>query len=310
MLTVASFFSGVGLLDLGLEWAGWRTVSQSEIDPYASRVLGLRFPGIPNLGDITSVNHVPDATLWAGGFPCQPVSIAGKGRAQDDHRWLWPAWARLVREFRPPIILLENVSNLLAVNDGRAFGEVLGDLASLGYDAEWDCIPAAAVGAPHLRDRVWVIGTRAEQRRPVADPDDRGPRDPVRAGRDAARDGGPDVADADGGRLDPGSGRQGHGRLSIVDQDGHPRLPGAGSDPDRAGLGELVREQPPVGSRRDADGLRAHRERITWWRAEPDVGRVAHGVPSRVDRLRCLGNGVVPQVAEFLGWRIRGWLGE
>jgi DNA (cytosine-5)-methyltransferase 1 len=131
-LTVASFFSGVGLLDLGLEWAGFRTSSVSEIDPYASRILALRFPDAPNLGDIHAITEVPRATLWAGGFPCQPVSVAGRKRAQDDDRWLWPAWLELIRVFRPPYLLLENVRNLLAVNRGRAFGEVLGDLAASG----------------------------------------------------------------------------------------------------------------------------------------------------------------------------------
>lgn len=264
-LTVASFFSGVGLLDLGLEWAGWRTVSFSEIDPYASRILALRYPDAPNLGDIHAITHVPPATLWAGGFPCQPVSVAGRKRAQDDERWLWPVWVGLIRQFRPRYLLLENVSNLLAVNDGAAFGDVLGDLAACGYDAEWDCLPASALGAPHRRDRVWIV---------------------AHAGDEPA-DSGTDVADSDGPRSAhrlPASWGGSRGDAEV---------------PDHRGDGRSVRW---------AFAERRVEYHTGWWAAEPRLGRVAHGVPRRVDRLRCLGNGVVPQVAEFIGWRLRAMI--
>lgn len=306
-LTVASFFSGVGLLDLGLEWAGFRTVSVSEIDPYASRILALRYPGAPNLGDLHGITEVPEATLWAGGFPCQPVSVAGRRAGQSDARWLWPVWAQLIGDLRPPYLLLENVSNLLAINNGRAFGDVLGDLAARGYDAEWDCLPAAAVGAPHRRDRAWIVGTRTEQRRHVADADDGRPRHSVRAGRDAAGVGhiraaipsgiGPEVAQhAEGGRR-PG----GEGQADI---------------PSRRRLGVLPHAvfAGLEGHERAVMALADHRRHNTdparpgWWAAEPGLGRVADGVPRRVDRLRCLGNGVVPQVAEFIGWRLRAMI--
>lgn len=306
-LTVASFFSGVGLLDLGLEWAGFRTSSVSEIDPYASRILALRFPDAPNLGDIHGITEVPSATLWAGGFPCQPVSVAGRRAGKDDARWLWPRWAELIGDLRPPYLLLENVSNLLAVDGGRAFGDVLGDLAARGYDAEWDCLPAAAVGAPHLRDRVWIVGARTEQRWDVAHAHHGRPRDALRARRDASGNGCPTVAYTGGVGPEVAQHAEGGRRPSGAWQADQPSRRGVGVIPHAvfAGL---------EGHERAVLALADHRRHNTdparpgWWAAEPRLGRVAHGVPNRVDRLRCLGNGVVPQVAEFIGWRLRAMI--
>ncbi len=155
MLTVGSLFSGIGGIDLGLERAGMTVIWQSETDPYASKVLAKHWPDVPNLGDVTKVDwsHVERPDLIAGGFPCQPVSVAGRGLAQLDTRWLWPAFADCVRSLRPGHVIVENVPGLLV----RGMGDVLGDLASLGYDAEWQGIPAAAVGAHHLRWRIFVV---------------------------------------------------------------------------------------------------------------------------------------------------------
>ena len=267
-LTFGSLFAGIGGIDLGLERAGWTCRWQVEWDEYCQHVLAHHWPDVPRYGDITAVDwsSVEPVDLIAGGFPCQPVSIAGRGRAQSDDRWLWPEFARAIRYLRPRYVLVENVRNLLAVNDGAAFGEVLGDLAALGYDAEWDCIPAAAVGAPHVRDRVWIVGTRAKLGRLLADPDDGRPRDSVRTGRDAAGDGCSDVADAISGfeSLDWAAGR----------------------------MGRLVELDPTTPDRRST------------WTPEPDVGRVVDGVPARMDRLRALGNAVVPQVVEMIGQRL------
>lgn len=163
-LTVGSLFSGIGGLDLGLERAGMNVIWQSEIDPYASRVLAKHWPDVPNLGDITTIDwsDVEPPDLVAGGFSCQPVSSAGRQLVQDDARWIWPEFARCIRHLRPRLVLVENVRGLLE----RGMGDVVGDLASLGYDCEWDCLPAAAFGAPHRRDRVFLVaypaGIRSE----------------------------------------------------------------------------------------------------------------------------------------------------
>ena len=154
-LTVGSLFSGIGGLDLGLERAGMRVIWQSEIDPYACRVLAKHWPGVPNLGDVSTIDwgSIERPDLIGGGYPCQPFSLAGSRRGADDPRHLWPHFARSLRLLRPRFALLENVPGHLSLG----FGDVLADLAELGYGAEWECIPAAAVGAPHLRWRVFVV---------------------------------------------------------------------------------------------------------------------------------------------------------
>ena len=234
---VGSLFSGIGGLDLGLERAGMTVAWQSEIDPYCCRVLAKHWPHVPNLGDVTTIDwkDVERVDLICGGYPCQPFSYAGQRAGESDERHLWPLVLDAVRHLRPRWVLLENVPGHLSLG----FGDVLGGLASSGYDAEWDCIPASALGAPigrQGRDRVWI----------VAYPHSRG-----REGQGLPReDRGELVARlAWGGGLVAG-------------------VPGAASD---------------------------------HWPIEPGVGRVADGVPDRVDRLHALGNAVVPQVAERIG---------
>jgi len=203
--------------------------------------LGFRMAGWPD-----------DRPILTAGFPCQPVSFAGKRLGQEDERWLWPEVARVVRVVRPRLVLLENVPGLLV----RGMGDVLGDLAAMGYDAEWQSIPAAAVGAPHIRERVFV----------VAHPDSYGGRCE-------------NVSECHRKKIPGLSGR----RPFWHDADG---LRATMPDPYGPGL-EVGRSKVPAIDR-------------DWWATEPDVGRVAHGIPHRVDRLRALGNAVVPQVVAFV----------
>jgi DNA (cytosine-5)-methyltransferase 1 len=148
-------FAGIGGMSLGLERAGWEPAWFAENDAYCSRVLAKHWPDIPNLGDVTAVDwsEVEHVELVCGGFPCQPVSRAGLRRLSEDERWLWPEALRCVRGLRPRLVLLENTAGLL----DAGMGCVLGDLASIGYDAEWDGLPAVAFGADHQRDRVFIV---------------------------------------------------------------------------------------------------------------------------------------------------------
>lgn len=153
--TFGSLFSGVGGMDLGLERAGMECRWQVESNEYCTRVLAKHWPNVKRYGDIRTVDtgELERVDLICGGFPCQPVSVAGRQLAQADERWLWPEYARLVRALRPRFVLVENVPGLLV----RGFGDVLGDLAALGYDTEWDCLSASMFGAAHLRERVFVL---------------------------------------------------------------------------------------------------------------------------------------------------------
>lgn len=156
MLTVGSLFSGIGGLDLGLERAGMKVIWQSEIDDYACKVLKKHWPNVPNLGDITEVDwtEVKRPDVICGGFPCQDISIAGKGVGIHGKRsGLWFEMQKAISILRPRFAILENVANLTH----RGMGEVLGSLSEIGYDAEWNIISAQYVGANHRRDRIFIV---------------------------------------------------------------------------------------------------------------------------------------------------------
>lgn len=258
-MKVLSLFSGGGLGDFGLELAGMKIVCQVEIDEYCQKILALRWPEVPKFKDIKTFDGKPwrgAVDLVAGGFPCQPFSVAGRRKGAADERNLWPEMFRIICEVRPRWILAENVPGLLSMESGRIFGGILRDLSKSGYCAEWDCIPAAAVGAPHRRDRVWIVG-HAERGRRCGKP---------------------------------------RGRTGTVLEDRYFQLEKETmANPKSTVRVRLVTEPDRQQDRPSDRG---------WWAVEPEVGRVAHGVPSRVDRLKLLGNGQVVQVVEWIGKRI------
>jgi len=286
--TVGSLFAGIGGIDLGLERAGFQTVWQVEKDEYARRVLAKHWPDVARYGDVRyflggkrwrRVRSAWSVDLIAGGFPCQDISYAGKGAGIEGSRsGLWSEFERIIRLLRPRVVFVENVPALLA----RGLGRVLGDLAACGYDAEWDCIPACAVGAPHRRDRLFVVAYAEKpglegsglQRRSTISNQNVANTPRVFQGRQEQR--------AERQRVGTG--------CQSVFSDAHRRRC-------------FGQKEHAAFTRRDGpdDGLP---QRNDTWLAEPDVGRVADGVPARVDRLRGLGNAVVPQVAEWIGRRL------
>lgn len=161
VFNVLELFAGIGGLGLGLERAGMTVVGQVEIDEFCRRVLSKHWPNVPRHGDVRTcvqwwrVAARPRVDVVAGGFPCQPFSTAGRRRGVADERWGWPWMERVVRDLRPRFVIVENVAALL--DDSVAFGWILGDLAKLGFDAEWGVLSACAVGAPHTRERVFVL---------------------------------------------------------------------------------------------------------------------------------------------------------
>jgi len=159
-MTHVSVFSGIGGLDLAAEWAGFETVLQVEQNPYALQVLEKHWPDVPRITDIREVYRNERwyrPTVLSGGFPCQPFSQAGKRGGQDDDRYLWPEMLRVIRELSPTYVVAENVSGLLSLNDGAEFELVCSDLEREGYEVLPFHYPAASVGAPHRRDRVFII---------------------------------------------------------------------------------------------------------------------------------------------------------
>jgi DNA (cytosine-5)-methyltransferase 1 len=159
-MRVGSLFSGAGGLDMAVEEVfGAETMWHSELDPAASKVLAYRWPNVPNLGDITRVewSDVEPVDILCGGFPCQDVSMAGKKAGLDGHRsGLWFTMRNAIAALRPQTVVIENVLGLVT---SGAIGRVLSDLSSIGYAARWTVIAAGALGAPHLRRRVFIVAT-------------------------------------------------------------------------------------------------------------------------------------------------------
>jgi DNA (cytosine-5)-methyltransferase 1 len=285
-MNVLDLFSGIGGFSIGLERAGMRTVAFCEANAYARAVLAKHWPGVPCYPDVRELSAAQlradgiSVDVICGGFPCQDISTAGSGAGLDGERsGLWFEYARLIGEIRPRYIVVENVAALLS----RGLERVLGSLASLGYDAEWHCIPASAVGAPHRRDRIWIVA--------YADP----------CLHAHGLDRGGDRGTASGGEgTDPREGEAQHGERFWIE-------PGPGceilADPECWGLqgGHVKRPRtpaivPPAFGRYCGGG-----EFGAPWRSEPDVGRVAHGIPFAMDRLERLGNAVLPQIPEIIG---------
>lgn len=307
MLTVGSLFSGIGGMDLGLERAGHKVIWQSEIDPYANRVLQKHWPNIPNIGDVTKIDwsKIPYVDIVAGGYPCQPFSTAGKRRGTNDPRHLWPYVRNAIGRIRPRYALLENVPGHVTLG----LDTVLGEISALGYCAEWQVISAAAFGAPHLRERLFIVAYPDNARGGTPERELVFRKNTVSAwwqGQTGALNGfggrGEVLANADSGRREQrepqtksvsgfGSGGKrefvANSNGKFVEFDGAPS-DFAKSDNGRHDLGN--------GTVRNDVGK--------WWETEPNVGRVVNGVPNRVDRLKGLGNAVVPQVAEFMGYLI------
>ena len=344
--TFGSGFAGFGGIDLGLERAGWKCRWQIEKDEYCRQVLAKHWPGVYRWPDVRTFPAAWSGTvdMIAAGFPCQDLSVAGKREGiRGERSGLFFDLMRIIRVVRPRLLLLENVPGLLSADNGGAMGAVLGELAESGYDAEWDCIPAAAFGAPHLRYRVFVVayaqccGRVDSQPRDGEHPAPRKPgrinpkyeRIPGEAGGEpvdvaaAQRFGcsgddrrGPDAEPS--GRREEESvcdGSSAGSRATSGDRGGEVCTRTSKSNTGRAGVAERHREDLSdtagsgleIGNGVFGRGSRPHPTVASreWWATEPDVGRVADGVPARVDRLRGLGNAVVPYKTEWLGRRIR-----
>jgi len=292
-----SLFSGAGGGLLGTKLLGWRHVGYVEYEKYCQQVIAQRIKdGIlseaPIFGDVREFVQSGAAKKYKGfvdvvtaGFPCQPFSVAGKRKGKEDERNMWPSTIQIIRDVQPRYAFLENVPGLL--NSGY-FQEILGSLAQAGYDAKWIVLGADDVGAPHRRKRLWIKATsqdpkrgrcvhreHEEERVQVREQREPGSGSRERVPREASN-----VADTSSIRLE----EHGHSQAEDVIKRG--------------------KEVPNTSSERlegwESPGRESEENSSSggscWWSTEPNVGRVANGVASRVDRLKAIGNGQVPLV--------------
>jgi len=276
MMRVLDLFSGIGGFSLGLERAGgFETVAFCEIEAFPRAVLAKHWPKVLCYDDVRTLTAERLAAdgiavdVICGGFPCQDISLSGNlaGINEGTRSGLWSEIARLVGELGPRFVIVENVTNLLSGPAGRPgewFGKILGDLAALGYDAEWHSILASAVGAQHHRDRVWIVAYPNKTH-------SIGKRIP---GRLAPKH----VWPGDGGEVVADALRNG-----------------------QQGLRQFVEPfySAPAINRQTIDAF--YGRFASQWQIEPTLGRVADGVPNRSHRLAALGNAVVPQIPEMIG---------
>ena len=296
--THLDLFSGIGGFALAAQAAGYTTIGFSEIDEYATRLLKQHWPEVPNYGDIRNVRGV-HADLITGGFPCQPFSGAGKRRGAEDDRHLWPEMCRVIDDAKPAWVIGENVSGIINMElDG-----VLSDLESLGYSAWPFVVPAVALDARHRRDRVWIVayaGHLCRWRR----------AEPNGQEHAATANGCENLADAklaglerqriaggsDTRRTRPERANESAASRGAVADAMRRGRPGQGQSDDASNPATAIERQ----ATESFNGGKPH-----VWKPEPELGRVANGIPNRAHRLRGLGNAIVPQIAEaFIRWTL------
>ena len=280
MLRVLDLFSGIGGMSLGLEMTGgFETVAFCERDAYCKSILRQHWPTTPIYGDVKELHYDQPVDVICGGYPCQPFSQAGQRRGDQDDRHLWPEMARIIDETRPTWVVGENVAGHVTLG----LDEVLSDLEARNYTCGAYIIPAAAVDASHRRDRVWIIAHADRKGEPDVAVDEK-PRSRVL-----------DVADTDNrsGRWREERQPQGDRQLDVYGQNV--------ADPIGEGSQSAGHEQREARNARARQPFKLGSGQARLWKTEPLVGRVADGVPARVDRIKALGNAVVPQVVAKIG---------
>ena len=272
---VLDLFSGIGGFSMGLERAGMETVAFCEFDKNAQKVLKKHWPDVPVYDDVRTLDGKQfrgSVDVVCGGFPCQDLSVAGKKAGFDGARSsLYREMLRIIGECMPRYAIFENVTGLLTGESGRWFGQFLYDLAEIGLNAEWHCIPASELGAHHHRDRVWIIAYPKSER--------------------------------EGGKR-PTS-EQGKQSRSMYSEPSNPpqKVGNAECRAREALISQRVHAILQESNRKkeadrfsDTNGVIGGQ-----WATESSMGRVADGVPRRSHRLKQLGNAVVPQIPEIIG---------
>jgi DNA (cytosine-5)-methyltransferase 1 len=325
MLKHLDLFSGIGGFSLGLERSGLvETAAFCDWEPYCQKVLKKHWPDVPVYGNIKELNYdrlkadgIDSVDIITGGYPCQPFSVAGSKKGEQDERHLWPEYFRLVQELRPTFVIGENVGGHVKLG----LDTVLEDLASEGYATTTFSISASSIGANHQRERVWIIahsddlrrydGINHREGRPLSSDQEwnlteseqewyrriNRAREVGQTLENARRQLWPwtfeqgkndhEAREGDADQLERSSGTSAIDVANSKSGQGHDHESNSGNG--KQSQEEISRERSGISTDQ------------TWWTTEPDVGRVADGVPKRVDRLKCLGNSVVPMIPYLIG---------
>ncbi|KKN55718.1 hypothetical protein LCGC14_0579270 [marine sediment metagenome] len=304
-MTLGSLFSGIGGFELAATCAGIKPLWSNEIDSFCCKVLRKNFDHEIIEKDIREIgkHNLKSVDIITGGFPCQPFSQAGKRKGTKDDRYLWSEMLRVIRELKPSYVIGENVAGLLSMENGKTLENILIDLENEGYRTEIFTIPACAIGAWHRRDRIWIIAYNGSWN----------------------TWGGDESKQAKMRRHEPRkntktsssfSGQNNSGGISKRKLEATITLENASNATSK----RLERKKwiqkskrfdqrgknatnPNHTNRKEQWKQKSNQKELTtircdsWWEVEPNVGRVANGIPGRVDRLKGLGNAIVPQVA-------------
>ena len=340
-MTHGSLFSGIGGIDLGFEWAGIETKWQVEIDDYCQKLLSLRFPHTKKFTDVRKVgsHNLEKVDIISGGFPCQDISVAGKGAGLEGERsGLWTELHRVISELRPRFAFIENVP-MLTIRGGT---RVISDLTEIGYDAEWQIVGADDVGAWHRRKRIWIVAYDTQRHSLNSDTNRiRSHKKRININRETQFcDKQDSIFGPVGGKIPrPGNDRQietanvpdtkGTGQLRETELENNKEdqrrrrgldsakqseircqnVPNTVSNTKRTTYGEGIGKHQHIKQFQDIVKGGKIRSNITdsrgFWSVEPDVGRVAHGIPKRVDRLKGIGNAVVPHIPYIIGKQLK-----
>ena len=373
-------FSGIGGFSLALEKVGFKTVGFCEVDPYCRLLLQKHWKGVTIHHDIKKLEAKDirePIDILTGGFPCQPYSVAGKQKGTDDNRYLWPDMFRVIKEIKPTFVIAENVRGIVNIQDGMVFETVCSDLESEGFEIQPFIIPAAGVGAPHKRERVWIVGyskhngsltskirrgnkeadagTQKRQNQTIKSKRTGGSsnnevmensRRTLRQGAKFSKENADESKQKNADKFERSSSTSEHyvantkqsrsssesiGNIESMEQKSSEEKERGNQSSIRTSTrstdvanSNSNREKWDQSKDRQGSRLKqnstdvAHSKRVhvqgqqdrsgqeqsrreSWWEFEPNVGRVANGVPGRVHRLKGLGNSIVPQIAEEIG---------
>jgi len=289
--------SGIGGFALGFQWAGLSPQPQlfCDIEPWCRKILQQHWPNVPVASDVKELasdpeRFVPDCDILTAGYPCQPFSFAGKRKGEEDDRHIWPYILKIIAFKRPTWCIFENVYGHISLG----LDSVLSDLEAEGYTTRTFVVPACGVNAPHKRNRLWIVAYTNSSRQRSGEGEPRASQEGNNAGW--IRE---DVSDTNSKRLQ----EHGHSKPTVTVSEGGSDVP----NPKSIGVQGLWTSWEQESHSHEGQEISVRNSeggRQTIWDVEPNVGRVAHGIPKRVDRIKGLGNAIVPQIAQRIAWTI------